>query len=160
MYIYKFIKKYNFYLTTLVYVVALFSLYPFEESEFTLLASATGVFLSILYFFQKQNLEELKVFKELFTDFNKRYDLLNNKLNHIETITNNRDLLDDYFNLCAEEYLFYQKGLILDEVWGAWCRGILLYLENKVISDYWEDAQKDNTYYGLNTSKIINGAKK
>ncbi|WP_157822865.1 hypothetical protein [Shewanella sp. Choline-02u-19] len=105
-------------------------------------------------------MEELKVFKELFTDFNSRYDLLNNKLNHIETITNNSDLLDDYFNLCAEEYLFYQKGLILDEVWGAWCRGILLYLENKVISDYWEDAQKDNTYYGLNTSKIINGAKK
>src|ERR1035437_6615453 len=39
--------------------------------------------LSLIYFIQKQKLEELKLFKEIFTIFNESYDGLSEKLNRI-----------------------------------------------------------------------------
>ncbi len=39
--------------------------------------------ISFFYFFQKQKLEETRLMKELITDFNSRYDSLNETLNDI-----------------------------------------------------------------------------
>src|SRR5436190_2837771 len=33
----------------------------------------------------------------------------------------------DYFNLCAEEFLFQRLGYIYDEVWTSWRNGMLQY---------------------------------
>ena len=67
-------------------------------------------------------------------------------------------ILDDYFNLCAEEYLFYRESRILNLVWGAWCRGMKEHLSDNVINEYCEKAQRENSYYGLTTKVIEKGA--
>ncbi|NRB63981.1 MAG: hypothetical protein HRU40_13320 [Saprospiraceae bacterium] len=166
-----FLKSNYFELFTILYIVFIVCWVYFDfEDKLGILV--TGIYLSILYFFQKQNLEELKTFKELFVEFNSRYDNLNNKLNKIskkdEGIDDlykifpknkDRDTLDDYFNLCAEEYLFYKKGLIVKEVWTSWCKGMIYHLKNHIIWEYWEEVQKEESYYGLTTEIIINGAK-
>ena len=97
-------------------------------------------------------------------DSNQRYDELNGKISDIKskTMTDFAEInkhLDDYFNLCAEEYLFYSEGRIHDLVWGSWCRGMKEHLLDSTINRYWEKAQSENSYYGLTTKVIEIGAK-
>ena len=79
-----------------------------------------GVPFTFLFLVQKQKLEETHLFKELFNEFNARYDLMNEDLNLIRTATGaiktsppdqEALVLYDYFNLCAEEHHFYSQGL-------------------------------------------------
>ena len=113
--------------------------------------------LSFVYFVQKQKLEELKLFRELFTEFNKRYDLLHDGLNGLlldktkNEITDAKDLelLYNYFNLCGEEYLLYNQGYILPEVWTAWRNGMMIYYRDERIRSVWERELKTGSYYGL-----------
>lgn len=154
------IKKYYFYICTPVYLFCIYLVFT-NDKFVTLLIPSTAAYLSLIYFFQKQQLEELKVFKELFTEFNNRYDDLNGKIFAIKQEDEKVDFhetMDDYFNLCAEEYLFFTKGLILDEVWGSWCRGMEEHLDVKRIKDYWLDAQQENSFYGLTLNQIEKGA--
>lgn len=77
----------------------------------------------VVFFCKKQKIEELQIFERLFTAFNQRYAALNDGLQAIVagTVADDaqaRDCLNDYFNLCDEEYLFYREGRILPEVWG------------------------------------------
>ena len=81
---------------------------PGRES---LIATTLGTTLGFCYFVQKQKLDELRLFKDLFTDFNRRYDEMNERLEDIRAGNRRiepdlRNTLVDYFNLCAEEYLF------------------------------------------------------
>lgn len=155
-----------------VYIVLLFSIIivlairtmQIEEKLLALFAPFAGIALTAIYFVQKQKLEEMKLFKELFTEFNERYARQNDKLSDIKSskIINSDELnkiLDDYFNLCSEEYLFYKEGRIHNEAWGSWCRGMKEHLSSDVINSYWEKAQKENSYYGLTTAVIDKGAK-
>ncbi|WP_251951685.1 hypothetical protein [Salinibacter ruber] len=72
---------------------------------------------------QKQKLEETRLFANLFQSFNERYDEMNGDLNEIvgksesELTPDEKTLLYDYFNPCAEEYLFYKRGYVPHEVW-------------------------------------------
>jgi hypothetical protein len=93
----------------------------------TLLAPLITCTISFVYFIQKQKIEELRLFKELFQEFNDRFDNLNDDLNRIcengiDPKNKRKDIqkLYDYFNLCGEEYLYYRKGYIFPEVWEAW----------------------------------------
>ena len=134
------------------------------KDSLPLYATLSGVALSAIYFVQKQKLEEIKLFKELFTEFNSRYEGLNDKLADIkdgklkETREINK-ILDDYFNLCSEEHLFYREGRIHNAAWSSWCRGMQEHLLNDIIKAYWEKAQEENSYYGLTTTVINDGAK-
>ncbi len=122
-----------------------------------MLASSSGS-LSFFYFFQKQKLDEIRLMKELITDFNSRYDNLNKELNDIlrkgdeepslELDQNARATLYDYFNLCAEEYLFKELGSIDPEVWKAWYRGMEMYFKDRRICELWEQEEK-GSYYGF-----------
>jgi len=77
-----------------------------------------GLFATVLgfcYFVQQQKLAETVLFKEFFTEFNKRYDALNDRLSVIAAAREARkpgeqQLIIDYFNLCAEEYLFFTEA--------------------------------------------------
>lgn len=76
-----------------------------------LLVSAIGGVAGFTYFLYRQHLDEAKLFKDLFADFNARYGTLNDGLNAIlfgardgSLSTDERKLLFSYFNLCAEEY--------------------------------------------------------
>jgi hypothetical protein len=134
---------------------------PKSKDEISLFVTIVGGLISLFYFIQKQQLEELRLFKELFTDFNCRYDRLNDDLNHIVERDSNPELseeaektINDYFNLCAEEFLFYKKGYIYPEVWKAWRNGMLHFLkEDQRVRDKWLEEIKSDSYYGL--EKVI-----
>ena len=122
--------------------------------EFLLTLWATG--LSALFLVQKQKLEETRLFTRLFESFNSRYDELNEGLNEIRDQPNTKELKDaqkallyDYFNLCAEEYLYYQKGYIFQEAWEAWQNGMRVFMEDPRVRDLWEEDSKSDSYYGL-----------
>jgi hypothetical protein len=123
---------------------------------FTIIASEFYLFFIV----QKQKLDELHLFKELFADFNRRYDALNEKLNQIIKDSGKSlgkdeiDTLYDYFNLCGEEYFFYKHGYIYPEVWKVWCNGIDYYLKDKRIGDLWLKEEKTESYYDLTRNEI------
>jgi len=124
--------------------------------EWQLLLGIVGSALSAIYFVQKQKLEEMHLFKEIFTECNKRYDNLNERLNAIEARNNDEPLsteeintLNDYFNLCAEEFLFYQSGYVLPIVWVSWRKGILSFMRSKRIWEHWKRERESGSYYGL-----------
>ena len=128
-------------------------------------------FISLVFFLQKHRLEKLRLFTDLFKEFNERYDKLNDDLNKIrknhpkplekfdsefKANSNHKDakgvedVLFDYFNLCAEEYLYYKRGYILLEVWEAWENGMKTFFKDDRIRELWEeDKDRTNSYYGF-----------
>ncbi|MGA2983441.1 MAG: hypothetical protein ABSG32_06475 [Terriglobia bacterium] len=95
----------------------------YKTSNWPAPVSVIGGLLTIAYTLQKHQLEEVRLFRELFGEFNKRFDRLNKDLNRIR-LENVEDQLEKedidtlykYFNLCAEEYLYYTKGYIYPQV--------------------------------------------
>jgi len=138
-----------------------------EIDRISALISVTATFLGSGHFILQQHLAETSLFKALFTEFNKRYDKLNGKLAEIAASKPERKPLDnkeretviDYFNLCAEEYLFYKRGYIDPDVWRAWCNGMLWYMEQEPFATLWEEEKSNNSYYGLSLNVIRSGAK-
>ena len=117
----------------------------------------------MLFLVQKQRLDELKLFRELFTYFNDVYDELNDHLERIATdgqidVSENRQRVVDYFNLCAEEFWWYREGYIPDSVWGFWCRGMMYYFDRAEFQKLWNDEKRINSYYGLTLAAITRGA--
>ena len=112
--------------------------------------------LNSFIFVQKQKLEETRLLKDFFTQFNERYSGLNEKLNEIcrgnpsEALKyEDKDALFEYFNLCAEEYLFRKRGYILPEVWKAWTNGMKVFFDSQRIRDLWKEDSKTDSYYGF-----------
>ena len=121
-----------------------------------------GIPFTFLITVQKQKTEELSLFKQLFTEFNHRYDGLNAKLNAIpnepmekEIEGDERNLLFDYFNLCGEEYLFYEQGYIYPQVWKAWYNGMKIFRRNPRVKNFWDKELKNDSYYGLSFSDLL-----
>lgn len=119
--------------------------------------------LGFCYFVQQQKLAETHLFHQLFTSFNQRYDKLNGPLsemvgNGTEITEKQRKLVVDYFNLCAEEYVFYQGGYIPLEVWRSWCRGMAWYLKRHPFKDIWNEEVKTESFYGLTETVIREGS--
>lgn len=128
--------------------------------------TVAGTGLSLIYFAQKQRLEELHLFNALFKDFNERYDCLNDDLTKIaceneETSLDkdSKEVLVKYFNLCGEEYLYYSLGYIYPQVWNAWKKGMCYYASNKRIQDFWEEELSTGSYYELSMNYILKSCK-
>lgn len=124
--------------------------------DFKVLATLLGMLLSLLYFLQKQRLEEMKLFREIFAECNKRYDEMNERLNAIvdgpedqPLQPKERGILNDYFNLCGEEYLYYTEGYIFPSVWQAWHNGMRYFIKNPRIAAVWAIEKKSESYYRL-----------
>ncbi len=122
----------------------------------TLAVTAVGTVLSLAYFLQKQKLDEIRLFKELFVDFNKRYEDLNGALttfrnSNIDTILTDEEkqTLVNYFNLCAEEYLFHRRGYIHPDAWKVWIKGMDDVFANQRVSEFWRKEWGPESYYGL-----------
>jgi hypothetical protein len=126
------------------------------KDETALFLTLAGSVATGSYFVQKQKLEELLLFKQLFTEFNARYDKMNEAVNAILTNPENsltlseKNTLNDYFNLCGEEFLFFKKGYIYPEVWRAWHNGMQdFFNKDDRIREYWDEEKKSDSYYGL-----------
>jgi hypothetical protein len=108
------------------------------------------------YFLYTQHLQETKLFSDLFRQFNERYDRLNGDLNQIATAQRvsmlseeSKQVLFDYFNLCAEEYLYYKTGFIDQEVWRSWSSGRSYFESVPHIRDLWASELESGSYYGF-----------
>lgn len=122
-----------------------------------------GVFITYKYNSANRKLNHEKMEKELFTEFNKRYDYLNDtlslldvdftieKLHTVKALYNDYKTLYhcviDYFNLCGEQYYWYKKGRISDEIWKSWHSGMMFYYRTyPVIREIWEQETKNEGY--------------
>lgn len=100
-----------------------------------------------------------RMMKELFESFNKKYNDLNDRLASI--LRDNKSLatlekeksdslntLNDYLNLCAEEYYWFKKKRRIDPmVWHAWHLGMVYWYKNlKSLSALWEKEKKNGNY--------------
>jgi hypothetical protein len=143
-------------------VVAVFTgWYLLEISHPELLLTGIGAVAGFVYFLYRQHLDETRLFKEMFVDFNARYDKLNNDLNKIlddqkadSLSVMERDTVFKYFNLCAEEYLFHEAGYIEDVVWEAWEKGMINFFSEPRIAALWKNEEKSNSYYGFDPPTI------
>ncbi|WP_222539518.1 hypothetical protein [Pedobacter polysacchareus] len=120
------------------------------------LASVATIYYGTL----KLKIENDLIFKDLFKSFNERYDdQINDLINglrldeSIELEHDHKKLIIDYFNLCAEEFLWKRKGRIPNDVWIAWRAGIMENLKIKQIRELFEkETETKNgkaSYYGL-----------
>ncbi|MBK7892151.1 MAG: hypothetical protein IPJ84_15310 [Bdellovibrionales bacterium] len=126
---------------------------PSTERNDKLASAVVGGFLALLYFIQKQKLEEARFFQSLFDDFNRRYREMNERLTAIGDIIvagpKENDVIDDYFNLCAEEYLMFRTGYIPVAVWSYWLSGMRYYISKEIFRRRWMTESKSNSYYGF-----------
>lgn len=133
------------------------------EDRIALTGAAIAATLGFYYFMQQQKLAETQLFYALFSTFNERYDEYNGPLAELAAkatpwSSSDRDLVVDYFNLCAEEYLFFKEGYIHHEVWQSWCRGMLWYLRLDSFRKLLDEEVKTESLYGLTFEAIEQGA--
>lgn len=121
----------------------------------TSIATVAGSALSLIFFIQKQRLEELKLFRELFKEFNARYDSMNEDLAIIIsksdtplTLKETSSLID-YFNLCGEEHLYYELGYVDPVVWKSWHNGMKSIINSPRVYPLWEAEKATSSYYGI-----------
>ncbi|MFN9133125.1 MAG: hypothetical protein ACK5XO_10655, partial [Phycisphaerales bacterium] len=108
------------------------------------------------YFVYQQHLSQTELFAHLFEKFNTRYDAMNERLAELrasrksleEWAESGRQGVIDYFNLCAEEWLFFQAGYIDQRVWDAWYNGMKHYARDERFAAIWNKEPKDS-YYGF-----------
>ncbi|MGL5276095.1 hypothetical protein [Myroides sp.] len=124
-----------------------------------------GVFtLFITFWYNRNNLKlaREKMEKELFTEFNRRYDELNDSLSMLDDSMTIEDLKDtpskienktlynvivDYFNLCAEQHYWKQNKRISNKIWNAWHVGMMYYFNSfPVVRELWKDEIEGDGY--------------
>ena len=134
-----------------------------RQPDFFLPAVAASA--GFAYFLYTQHLQETKLFSDLFRQFNERYDRLNGDLNRIASESNvsllgsaDKQFLFDYFNLCAEEFLYYKSGFIDPEVWKSWSSGMRYFLAVRHIQDLWASELDFGSYYGFTFKHIAKEA--
>lgn len=166
-------RRANFPVIFLVAVVGLYGIgyalwgskvgQPFVQPKdaFELLVAVIGTVAAFVGFLYLQHHQDTQMFVSLFEKFNKRYNKQNEKLNAIISrptdspfLTADRDTLYDYFNLCAEEHLFYEAGYIDEMVWQAWLRGMKQYAKDAAIRRLWEEEIKADSYYHFTLSLL------
>ncbi len=126
-----------------------------------LLLSLVGALAAFVYFLYRRHLDETKLFKELFVEFNARYDGRNEELNRIKDAPETKPVepeeqkvLFDYFNLSAEEYLFYKAGYIDEEVWQSWLRGMAYFASSSRVLRLWREEIGEQSYYGFPLEQV------
>jgi hypothetical protein len=156
-----FLHRYHFQLILVVIVgtVAISFWFYTRGDDWKLFLPAIGGAVSLIYVVEKQQLDEASLFKDLFVQFNEKYDDLNEELNRIKSQDSislqDCNTLYDYFNLCGEEYLFYQQGYIYPEVWQSWILGMKIFYDSDVIRPIWISELKSGSYYGLDIEREI-----
>jgi hypothetical protein len=157
-----FIFKYYSGIAILLCIAAILLAIKYQQDlKWEIVATFLGSVISSVFLVQKQRLEELKLFNELYTAFNSRYDDLNESLNQIGRSDSKKDLepgeldtLYNYFNLCGEEYFYYKQGYIYPEVWKAWRNGMKIFYQYERIKKAWVQELENDSYYGFQLSEL------
>lgn len=145
-------------------VIVGFFLIPDQLPSAQVLLSVIGGLAAFFHFLYSQHNSNTDRFIKLFQEFNARFDKLNDHLNRIcmsptIPISDGKDLqvLYDYFNLCAEEYLYFKSGYIDQEVWKSWLAGMRYFAANSEIRRVWQREVDQGSYYGF-TLKLLEAA--
>jgi hypothetical protein len=158
---YKNIKKNLDLCIILITGITGFLVFIFLNIKIELLIAILGFGISIAFSLRQSQIENDKMFKELFVMYNDKYDTkFNNCLNKIdEEVSKNpeyklteeqKPLIIDYLNLCAEEYLWHTKGRIDIVAWNSWERGMKYYLNINAIKLHIQNEKKQiDSYYGI-----------
>jgi hypothetical protein len=141
------------------------------EAGTTLILGIIGICITRYYSKHTQAIANETMMKQLFTEFNKRYDELNNYLAEIEQKYKEIDDLKnatkdghdnygaflqqkviDYFSLCAEEFYWYEHKKRIDPlIWKSWNAGMnYWYNEVETIKELWKkeiEANGKESYY-------------
>ncbi|MEQ8219370.1 MAG: hypothetical protein RH981_14125 [Arenibacter sp.] len=133
----------------------------------TAILGGSGILITFFYNRHNRRLAHDKMEKDLFTECNRRYDALNEYLEEIVKFQNIEELnnytgevnlrykLNDYFNLCAEEYYWYKKKRIDNKIWESWEEGMNSWYNNHtIIREVWDLELKN---YGHKTFYMNNG---
>lgn len=134
----------------------------FGGKRFEIVSAMLGATAGAVYFFYNRHLSQTQFFYTLFTAFNKRYDDLNGVLDKVSLKqpdsasleAEEKHALYDYFNLCAEEYLFYEAGFIDKKVWQAWLKGMAYFYKFRPIGELWENDMKAESFYGFDLTEV------
>lgn len=132
-----------------------------------LIISLVAIWLTSRYQKHTKKLANDKMMKELFTEFNQRYDVINNKLGVISKLTieqwnelnpkeqsGKEGVIIDFFNICAEEYHWHREGRINGNIWASWSKGMNdIYNSSKVIQNLWEQECENEGYKSYYISK-------
>lgn len=120
-----------------------------------------GLLITLFYNYKNTQLSNHKMQKELFTEFNKRYNELNDNLNFLGSSSSEdfanwflegdrikiKATIYDFFNLCSEEYYWKKEGRIPQKVWDSWNKGMNdIYNRSGLIQQMWEDECKNDGY--------------
>lgn len=127
---------------------------------FEIFAGILGSLFAAYFGTLKQTIDNDKVFKDLFKSFNSRYsNQINDLLNRIridktyEITGSDKLLIIDYFNLCAEEFLWFRKGRIPYKIWKAWEAGIIFNLSIPTVKQLFceetKEVRQKKSYYGF-----------
>ena len=135
-----------------------------------LIISAVALFITWRYNIKSRELANDKMMKEIFLESNARYDGLNDFINLILSLKTEEEIrnfynlnedekikgiskslilykINDYFNLCAEEYYWKQKNRIDEIIWHSWYLGMnKIYNDSIIIQSMWMDECKNEGY--------------
>lgn len=121
------------------------------------------LYTAIIYNLINYKISHEQFFKSLFSDFNNRFNNMNEDLNSIRNNeykskkskkSNNKrkkeDVITDYLNFCSEEYLWFKKGRIEPNVWKSWCIGMSHYFNHQTFKEVLDKQRNEKeSYYGL-----------
>jgi len=132
-----------------------------SKSLAELLIASTGFSAAVAHFLYSKHHQDTQIFISVFEKFNARYGELNEKLSGIiarpigaQLTSEDYDTLNDYFNLCAEEYLFFESGYIDEKVWRAWLRGMEQFARDEAVRQRWEQEIDTGSYYNFKLSLL------
>lgn len=138
----------------------------------TIAIGVVVAYVSYKYNRNSEKMEQDRLSKELFFEFNKRYDNINHSLYKIEKKCKSlKDLenkpkleskLNDFFNLCAEEHYWHKKGRIDEFIWNAWSDGMNDWYNGvEIIREAWDKEIKKRgckSYYIKNKNDFFKKA--
>lgn len=125
-----------------------------DEDYLTILLATSGGCFTIAFFYHQHLVSKAALLQSLFVSFNERYAHINQEI----TLTmgkrsleaKDKQLLEDYVNLCAEEWLFYKLGYIPFIVWQSWEQGMNHYFSDPAIKEFLSQELQSGSYYGFN----------
>ena len=157
----KFFSKYylTIFASSLFLIIVCFYLFTslFDNKD---VIGIIGAIAAIYFGLLKYNIENDQMFMALFKSFNKKYDgSVNDLFNSLRRNPEHqlteleKNSIIDYFNLCAEEFLWFDKGRIPKKVWHAWKNGMLSNLQIPQLKKIYDEEilykESRESYYGL-----------
>jgi hypothetical protein len=115
-------------------------------TQIAVIALSTTLFLGYLNYQHTQD----RLFKDLFKEFNERYNALSDQFQHLEndyppevklSEVDKKDLklIINYLNLCAEEYFWFDRGRLDYGAWESWKSGMSTWAKLPVVRVVFED---------------------